>query len=487
MIKKLLIPVIGAVIIFSQAAVSNALDALEINLYGASAQYHFWNDAADNFLVDKMGCDANPAQYHDASGKHGVTLGENCTNASGGTRDITIRYSAKASYDGIRAMQGVDPENQCPDEGPYYRPMANVTDLVDGTDDTTECMDVTLGCSDVGGNAFTQSSAGQKLGHRGGGAVSYTFSGIDTSGLTAYNPLVVPFGFFLNNSVTIKRCLDPDPLEPDADAHKAMSNAGNICWDPDNDGHSTDCIGYYKCVDGKCNGGVNKGGDCSTAKECPDVDLNNTDCKPVSLDNISRLMAVTIFSGNAKYWDDFGAYFPNTPITACLRHAGSGTHATLDHAVMHESWGKGLITSEKNSGAPIAWFNKGSSDLMKCVDQNAGAIGYADADQLAGTKNYSNVHSSKYMGVDPRRETIRNGWYEFYSFQNLYEDPDEPNFNETHDVVVALMDYAKIPDNIPATKADFWATQGEMKWAKASDYDYPGKKSSFLVPYPQTP
>jgi hypothetical protein len=439
---------------------------VNINIYGASAQHLFWNDAADNFLTSKSCTGVAQDEYNKS---HGITRGT-C-----GSDTVYIRYSSKASYDGIYAVKGAANTDSCPTA--FQRKMvdeASCSDWVLGGAACTgiRCMEVTIGASDVDGSSFIQESHGQLKGPNGGGYVNRTFpaTGVDVSGLIPHQPVVVPFGFFANNSVTKTKCLGPDPLEPTASAKKAVSTWGYQCYDPDNDGKSEDCIGYYECVSGFCSGGVNAGAACTRANQCPDVTLANTQCKRIPLDNISRSMAVNIFSGQAWYWTDFGAWYNSDPIVACLRHAGSGTHSTLDWAVMRSAakdWGWPLVTTE-NAANPTVWFNDGSSDEMKCIDTITGAIGYADADQLEGTSNYPNTHALKYNGVEPRRTKVRNGEYDFYSNQWLYFKraltPHE----------TSLIAFASNPDNIPSTKAKFWATADEMVFNKADDRSYPG-------------
>jgi ABC-type phosphate transport system substrate-binding protein len=182
-----------------------------------------------------------------------------------------------------------------------------------------------------------------------------------------------------------------------------------------------------------------------------------------------------LFSGSVTNWNQFNSSFPDEQIVICLRHAGSGTHATLDAAVMRGDWP--LVTFEDPTGSfggPIVYFNDGSSDLMKCVEQNAYAVGYADADQSHGPgSSYANVKSLTYMGETASRENIKNGLYDFWSAQWLYEDPTEPNYAVLHPVVVDLMNYASDPANLPSSKADWWATQNEMQVSKANDFAYP--------------
>lgn len=268
----------------------------EINLYGASAQYLFWNDAADNFLATK-GCSGGITQAQNSDGKHGITIGRACSSYA--NDDIIIRYSSKASYDGIYAMKGVGNPDSCATN--FERKMANEATISGTTVGGTKCVDVTLGCSDVAGETFLQESEGTLKGHLGGDYVTRSFSRIDTTGLTPYRPLVVPFGFFAHNTVT--------------------------------------------------------------------------------LSNLSRLQAVMIYAGKVVNWNQFDAALPANQIVACLRHAGSGTHATLDAAVMRGD--ANLITLEDPMGiygGPVVYFNDGSSDMMNCINDNAYAVGYADAD-----------------------------------------------------------------------------------------------------------
>ncbi|MBN1106552.1 MAG: hypothetical protein JXL84_24330 [Deltaproteobacteria bacterium] len=468
--KKLFQGAVMGAAMLGLVGTASAQSVININLYGASAQHLFWNDAADNFLTSR-GCTGVAQDEFDS--KQGITKGT-C-----GSDTVYIRYASKASFDGIRTVKGSggDPDG-C--GSPFQRKMvdeATCSDWVLGGTACTalKCVEVNLGCSDVAGASFIQESHGQLKGPNGGGWVDRVFTGIDDSGLDTYNPLIVPFGFFANNTVSKTRCLGPDPTEPTASAHKAISTWGYQCYDPDEDGHSADCIGYYKCVDGKCSGGVNVNQDCTRANQCPDVALENTQCTRIPLDNISRLQATMIFNGQAWYWTDFGAWYNADPIVACFRHAGSGTHATMDLAVMRgNGWGWGLATTE-NASDPTLYFNDGSSDMMKCINQLSGAIGYADADQLAGNANYPNVHALKYQGVEPKRAKIRNGEYDFWSKQWIYGNPERTAYSTIKtSYVEPLMAYAANPSNLPVDKASYWATLDEMVYMKNTDFEYPG-------------
>jgi len=480
MLKKLIKTALVGAALLALAGTAKAA-TIEINFYGASAQYTYWNDAADNFLeAAPRNCNpANVVQKQSSDKKHGVTY---TTAACGDGNNYIIRYSSKASYDGICAAKGLA-ASYCSSACSGDRHTRNMFDetQADGCDPTLpnclKCVPVNMGASDVAGEAFIQQSHGQLYGPNGGGNVDRVYSGVDASGLSFKNPLVVPFGFFAHDSVKKTRCIAPDPLTPaGATGDKAISSWGNQCYDPQSTGHSTSCIGYYKCIANKCVGGVNKGSACNHVTDCPDVALADTKCASIPLDNVSRLMVTMIFNGQALSWTDFGDWYPGLPIVACLRHAGSGTHATLDLGVMRgNGWGWPLLTQES---APTVYFNDGSADEMKCINQLQGAIGYADADQLyaASSKDtqtpfpYENVHALKYQGVEPKRAKIRNGEYEFWSKQWVYYNGNDPNLT----TINAILAYAANPANVPSTKADYWATYDEMHYMKATDFTYPG-------------
>jgi hypothetical protein len=462
------------------AAAMPAQAAREINIYGASAQYLFWNDLADNFLLSKGCSNIRQAQFEGTGPndsnyrKHGITLGTACTEYGG--NDVIIRYSAKASYDGIFAIQGdvrdgnqplpaviswASPNpNSCANN--FERSMADETTISGSVVGARKCVRVNVGASDVAGKSFTQESHGANFGPNGGAMQDRVFpaKGIWTDGtwknyptdqnvyhLESNKPVVVPFGFFGNKAIKVQRCT-------------AGTNAGEMCTD------------------------------ATQAVDCP----GSTCAAPAELDNVTRPMAVNIFSGQVWYWTDFGAGFSvrNTSggelaadIVACMRHAGSGTHATLDYAVVKgNGWGA-LLAPTENSGGPTIWFNDGSGDEMKCVNgtipgfttgSDWGAIGYADADQ--SVSSYTKTKAMKYQGMYGTRVNIRNGMYDFWAHQWLYypglEAPVvEPNYATTHPVYEDLVAYASDPANIPSTKAKFWATANEMVYGKENDQSYP--------------
>ncbi len=445
-IKKILLSALaGASMLATLAGPGMAAD---VNVYGASAQYLFWNATAPGFLAAApLNCtDVQQATFNSANA---------ITKATCGGVPTYVRVSSKASFDGPSALMGDDhyatagtTSEKCSAGDPgypgatlagYYRKMVDENSCTfttppaaPGACTALKCVRVTLGVSDVAAESFVQSSTGQLKGPLGGGSVTRSFSGVPVSGLAYYNPIVVPFAFFANNTVTRD-------------------------------------INYPV------------GGGAHTANFQP-------------ITNLPRMMAVMIFSGQAWNWTDFGADFNSNPIVACLRHAGSGTHSTLDYAVMNNGiWGGNLVSAENVPTVTVpgatVYFNDGSNDEMKCINgatsgtitwSGAGAIGYADADQAVGAgSSYTNTSRLTYNGEEPSRVNIRNGRYDFWTSEWAYENPLAPEYSATHPTVSAMMTYAANPANIPgvsnfgADKTGYWASSGEMVYMKGTDKTYP--------------
>jgi ABC-type phosphate transport system substrate-binding protein len=184
--------------------------------------------------------------------------------------------------------------------------------------------------------------------------------------------------------------------------------------------------------------------------------------------DITRTQALLLFSGTVSNWDQFGPGYPTAGVVICLRHAGSGTHATLDAAVMRGDWN--LVTEAKTGSFPKYYFNDTSGDMMNCINGQANSIGYADADQT----NLASTKSLTYNGRAATAQNIQYGLYEFWSTQWIFEKKlsQDTNYNVTHPIVAKLMEYAAIEDNIPGTKEGWWTTSTEMKVEKANDFAY---------------
>jgi len=430
--KKTVTSIIMGVSMIALASTAFAVNTE--NLYGSSAQFTFWTVQAPNFLTSEgctiVGCAAD--------GSAQAIVKATCSGTP-----TYFRIASKASYDGICALEnnynGTNTNctantpataRQMIDEatctfGPCTGAFSTWTGVCTGLTNQT----VTIGASDVDGEAFTQQSHGLLLGPLGGAQTDIVLNGMPTTiagdktgntpnNLSVCKPMVVPFAFYVNNSV-------------------------------------------------KQNGST--------------------------LTNISRMMAVMIYSGQTYNWTDLGGDFASNPTVACMRHAGSGTHATLDNAIMHSLWGANLmICGVNNTSAactpapgPTPYFNNGTGDEVNCVNgsgawSGTAAIGYFDADyQTLNPSKTGNVTQLTLDGVAATRVNIRNGRYNnFYANEHLYYT------NTSDPTITAICSYASQAGNVPASEANFWAAGCEMNWNKATDADYPGYVGASC---PQTP
>jgi len=460
--------VLGASI-FALAGVANAATAVDFNLYGASAQFNFFTNAAPAFLTGQLGCTSANATPLLAAGdaNSALTIGTNCSSVGGA--NINFRYSSKASFDGIEAVQGVqDPNAVTICSNKSQRPMATLSS--DGvtmlpTTSTASCQTVTIGTSDVQASSFLQQSHGLLLGPLGGVQTDLTFNGVPATGLTVDAPIAYPFAFYVNPGVTSTRCLPTSPTAAAVDS---------FCFD-----------------DSTCGGTAG----------------NHTYCTAQTIDNISRLQAVLLFSGQILYWSDFGTangatggYYTTKPVTLCLRHAGSGTLATLDLGIIRgNGWGSGLVQFESDAGGgpsalPYTYFNNATGDMKNCLiwaagntngvtpmatlDPTAvsGAIGFMDADN-PNTTSYTQI---KYNGFAANRVNMRDGMYDdFYAINHMYRNTGDLNSSQTA-IYNTLLSYISNPANINtstvgAGKSLTYGAASELRVSKApgGDTSYP--------------
>ena len=443
--KQIKVSMTIAAALVAMSGIAQAAPA-ELNIYGASAQYTYWNDQAQKYAQATvanggLGCTATAPVNNNK--KHGFVAATACAstlvpvNSATGTRDLDIRYSGIASAEGPLAASKQAPLDATLATGCN---VAAGERLMFASTSTLVCKPVHIGTSDVAGESLVQQSYGMKFGpNADDGAVAPAtptanyyveniLTGVNTAGLTPNNTVVVPFGFFVNAGVTATTC-----------------TAG--------------LIGNYATAASQCDTAPAKGDGVLGAA--------------ATITNISREEAVQIFSEQANNWSDFGSYFTAQPIVRCLRHAGSGTHSAFDLTVMNSGWGSNVAIAET---AGSTWFNQASSDEIKCINGNVGtgtgsligAIGYADADQAIGVAATSqNVKQLKYNGFYPTRAAIRNGLYDFYTNAWLYTNGTNLSLANS------LIAYAKLPANIPASKSNYWATVREMKFNRASDTTYP--------------
>ena len=423
---------IGAAALTLAAPAAQAAD-ITVNLFGASAQYEFWTSAAPAYL-DSVCTGAVQHAKGTLTGPDGARDTGVAKSTSCGSDNLTITYTTFSSINGIKAVANAAAYDGCATGWAQVANPATASyttyPAAAGTVTSLVCADIHIGASDVAGETFGQESHGQLLGPNGGGYVNYTADPVDTGlyNLKNCRPINVPFAFFAHKDTVIFHEWDL---------------VNDTFWGP-----------YY-----------------------PWWEVETV----ASQTDLTRLMATAIFGGQVNNWDDFG--YPAQQLTVCLRHAGSGTHATLDAEVLRGD--ANLLKDEVLPTnplvalglSPVVYFNKGSSDMMKCIrNAGAGAIGYADADKNGGNWNgtqgsYGTVWRLEYGGADAIAYSLINGVYDFWSAQWLYYRNAETTAIKNR--ITALCNFAANANNMPDTRRAFWTTEGEMKVTKADDFTWP--------------
>ena len=496
------------------AGAASAHAATDINIYGASAQYVFLRNVANDILIAN-GCSnadissgyelADGSEYIITAGTSAATSG-NCLAAGG----YTLRLANKSSRDGIKTSMGQAAAGGCATVGqaPF---------LTAAGDLATTCLTVTMGASDVAAATYSETTNGCEYGpvlnalgycttpnatakkcttNAGGvndGTAAFpgdcyraaNVAGAITlpSGAVVKNPMILPFAFWVNNTVQVSKCSAAD------------SNAGHLC----------------KPVTGE---------GCATA----------ANCTTGPIDNVSRIMVANIFGKISTDWTDFGAAYTSTAahtkIRACLRQAGSGSLATLNEAVMNNGkWGKALIQTNSTSCIPGAgtwpgclpkidnsdavaavWFASSTDDMLHCVNLLQNAIGFSDADACTGTSPYtngvhayaaapysmpnlcSNLHMVTYNGTLPTRDNVRNGLYDFWTLENLYINgttyPAGSNEQNFFNTAISTLTPTVLTNTKVGDSANYWTSTSEMRWTKTADTIYPTKKNASIVVLP---
>ena len=413
MVKKYMKSAILGLSMLAIGGIANAA-IVQINMYGASAEYNYWTVADQNWLT-QAGCNALDV-YEAKTSPNGIAV---CNHAGAdnvipagsqhagapnlgiGGNTVILRYSSKASYDGVEAIQNKNDFGTPGCAANNQRLMADeaqsnwATNAVNGT----KCVTVNVAASDVHAETFNQESHGALNGPAGGAQTDRIVSGLSVDvgagplQFTNVSPLVVPFSFFKNSTLP-------------------------------------------------------------------------------TISNMSRLMATQIFAGQVTNWNQLDTTMASTPIVVCMRHAGSGTVATLDAAVMRGDYSlvntEVLVTDPLYLAglAPETYFNDGTGQMMPCISGKAGAIGYADSDRTdAGCTRIT------YQGVVGDRAHIKEGQYDFWSGQELYWQNNLPA--ATLALINNIIAYVSNPANLPASETNWWATASEMGVAKSTDTQYP--------------
>lgn len=425
--KKTINTVLMFAAVVSAASIANAAPS-RVDMYGASAQKDYWLEMGGDFMINEMGCVGADRATLAGDTNYTIVKGFNCNTLpliDGSTtvhEDAYITYYSGASFEGVLAgaekapLPGND-ANACAaaSENKDRYVIDPTTCVFDNNWATTDsctsraCNDIEMGTSDVYVTSFKQASDGYKKGHLNGG----------------------PYTVDLNDNTysSLKAEIEEE------------INAGTLT------------VEYPTVV--------------------PFAFFVNPGVTGVT--NLTRTQALNIYSNTLNSWDQVPSYTGTAGkgIVKCLRHAGSGTHSTLDMVVFRDDLGKpgtSLIQYDDSSLTGYTFFNFSSSDMKNCLAANGGhsdayAVGYMDADQE--NKAPTQYRMLKYQGANPYAAEIQNGVYDFWSKQNIY-------MKGTNTFMTKMIDYAKV--HVPANKATWWVSESSLNVTKSSDINIPENK-----------
>lgn len=422
--KKIINLAVFAAVVAGTVVTAQAAD-ITVNMYGASAQRDYWHSLGEDFLTKTtaeggMGCaSAHRAQ---ADSNFRAIKGENCEYA-GKTDplqteydDVYITYGSVASLEGVKAAKEVLP------------------------------IDATL--SDTCANPAAQREI-------------VNVSTCD----------------FSNAWSTVGSC---NATKVCADIHLGTSDVEGESFDQETHGNKFGHAGgtYVDIIltAEDTTGLVNY-----KPTVVPFAFYANTSIATVApgVNDISRTEAINIFGGYVKNWNKLSGFTVSKGVQVCYRHAGSGTHATLDKAVFRgdDAIKKTQVSVSVPGIASNAWYYQSSSStktgeagMQQCIETNGGratgfmAMGYLDADAAS-----SSMTQLKYQGASPATDEIVKGSYDFWSLQNVYlQTADDTDF------VQDMMAYAAA--NIPADKVGIWVPAAALQVNKAKDTSIPTLK-----------
>jgi hypothetical protein len=423
--KKLINTAMFAALITGAAISANATD-IQIDMYGASAQRDYWKELGYDFMTKTVGEDGMgcvSAHKSQYDGNFIVIKGETCAYAGGD--DVYITYGSVASIEGVKAAKEVAPiddKNSC---------AANNGNAYRQVVNTATCTWVPWDTTDNVNGVCTKSCNNIELGASDVEGVSFTQK---SSGQK--------FGHLVHSNNTY----------------------------------------YSENLTGESVTGLTR----KTPTIVPFAFYANSDIP--ELTDINRTVAVNLFSGNISSLGQLAGLeaYADKGVQLCFRHAGSGTHATLDKGIMNKS-GFSLVEEESVSTdvtIPNAFFYQSSDSKTKtneagmkqCIETNGGrgrganfiAIGYMDADAA----ETSHMHRLTYNGAAATPDNINNGAYEFWAAQNVYYKSIDANMTTAQkNLVTKMMTFAS--SNVPAAKVDYWTAVNNLNVSKPADTSIP--------------
>lgn len=221
----------------------------------------------------------------------------------------------------------------------------------------------------------------------------------------------------------------------------------------------------------------------------------------VPVTNLSRTEIEAIFSRNATDWRQVGLVTDVTttgtpdatsPITLCLRKAGSGSKAAFDETVMKDATETPFGNPDLTNTAPGVYFGGSTQDVRDCIQGNSGAgrpahtraIGYVDTDVSvlgSGSDPYYPIALNGLKGndtslVDPKIN-IKCGAYLYWAGERMnvrnYSDPGIDGgattgaMHDLNDAFIASSSSAASIALLPA--GAYWVAGADMYVSKVND------------------
>jgi ABC-type phosphate transport system substrate-binding protein len=216
------------------------------------------------------------------------------------------------------------------------------------------------------------------------------------------------------------------------------------------------------------------------------VKLNAAGNAPAGpIPGLSRMEIESIFNRNVSDWRTLGfgtvtdaasgTLEATSPITLCLRNAGSGTKAAFDETVM-------LNAPEWAVALPTVIFSSSSSGVLACVAANRRSIGYMDADQVVsfnpGGANAGLAYTVRIdgglahdpsLGATNEKRDLKCGKYAYWTSLRLNRRPADAG-TPSDTLAQAFIANAGLASTISIIPTgEYWASDEEMAVSKNSD------------------
>lgn len=433
--KKMSIALLGLGSVLGLALSAEAQTV--VNMGGASAGTPFATD------VPLSLCDAAPLPTHYVNGPLGsplITTGKlhtwTCNRAGS---PIIIRYSASGSSDGVKKLQ--QPEANALSNMPYLDHTVLtgctgptlVTRPSDGKqfNEYTGCtagpvqLPVNIGWSDVGGSSFGQT-----------GPITTVVKPLDDSALISTQVAIVPFSFLVGNGVQ-------------------KVSGGTV------QGKVTN-LSHYQV-------------EALLSRQVTDWRQLGLGTAPINADGSPAAVGTPADA--------------TSPVTLCLRTAGSGTKAALDQTVMVTANEINSGSTNLTSAADGVYFGTSNQDVRDCIIGNvtAGrpahpkAFGYMEADQAfdaanptVGVSKAYEVKMDGFKAYDPTladpKENLKCGKWKYWVGERMNTRNPSSSDPATAALISATIAMASDPATIGILPAGtFWTAPSQMNVQKNAD------------------